>query len=1023
MAGFTLTVPKQYRARLGGEYGTPLKISIEAKNEGAARSKLVDYGIPYAATNSFGVEPQASSYYRYDQDSTALSSIKKKGGPSLVDSGVVGGGSIGANTGTFKNMGEEGSVFNDSVEQGGQSQFSPISNYKPKTAADFRQILLQAKNKRTQDASRARQLANQAQMFANESDTTRSSASDIDDIVASQGTNLGGKGDGGIVEDIDEIEPEYEITDTTASSKPDWVDSDDPRNIYKDTLKGPTNFEKLIFDINSGEIPLFSGGTFDLSPMEDVEFWNAIFELPSAGRQFTRSEMMEQGFDPEKFVGDEQQLQLEVMAKQLIKSAPNSFEAEKALKEFYDLTAMQLDSRGVGKLNTTSGRTIAQFVTQNQTKNEIDSLTNSYETNPDVFNTDLDQQLSNIKEKTSNLSTGFDPSTFDYNIGKAGGETDAFDVTGAGGANTNGASDTGSDPSTLNYNTGEELTPFNPNANTGQAGQSGQIAIQDIINSFEQLNPGQTTTYQLPMLDGEGVVIPGRFTTVVNPLLESLLDSAELNNGYVNQATLSAAQNTTAVAVAQLQKDEAVAVAYQQGVSAADIATIQQNGDYNIAVAQQIVDKHIANQQLVGTQAQAAATATAAASMATGQTGAAFLQGAAQIGAAESAAGAASPFGFMQQATTNDALQTPEQQLKAIYDQLNSVGLAQAGAANIGAQDNAFSFAAGQAINPVTGELQFDPNQIAQISANSAEAVAARGQAEAAQIQGAAQQAIAQIQSSVGLDQNNKEYQIAQIVDQTQRAVAAIQSGAQQGVAQTQSGGQLSAAQTAAGAASPYGFLQQGGTTSQLNQIFAGQNAVGMAQANPYGQTAVDRQKLQETQFNPYALTNAQGYGLGQAQAANNPYAATQLGQDSTRIDQILRGGLSPEQRIAEINASQSGQNFANQLNFISNPSAVGFATEQGLFGGGNNQVLQDINNSPEGMIPGSTFGFNSPTAAGAGGGQTTTANTDNFNPTANTFRNASDEQIGFIQGAVSAGGQSPSEFGAGVQSVTPKGY
>ena len=49
-----------------------------------------------------------------------------------------------------------------------------------------------------------------------------------------------------------------------------------------------------------------------------------------------------------------------------------------------------------------------------------------------------------------------------------------------------------------------------------------------------------------------------------------------------------------------------------------------------------------------------------------------------QLGAAESAAGAASPFGFMQQATTNDALQTPEQQLKAIYDQLNAVGHKQA---------------------------------------------------------------------------------------------------------------------------------------------------------------------------------------------------------------------------------------------------------------------------------------------------------------------------------------------------------
>ena len=95
----------------------------------------------------------------------------------------------------------------------------------------------------------------------------------------------------------------------------------------------------------------------------------------------------------------------------------------------------------------------------------------------------------------------------------------------------------------------------------------------------------------------------------------------------------------------------------------------------------------------------------------------------------------------------------------------------------------------------------------------------------------------------------------------------------------------------------------------------------------------------------------------------------------------------------------------------MSNPSAVGFATEQGL--------LNDINNSPEGNLPGSLFGFNSPSAAGAGGGQTT--NTGNFNM--NTLRNASDEQIGFLQGAAAAGGTSPSEFQAGAESFTPQGY
>ena len=298
---------------------------------------------------------------------------------------------------------------------------------------------------------------------------------------------------------------------------------------------------------------------------------------------------------------------------------------------------------------------------------------------------------------------------------------------------------------------------------------------------------------------------------------------------------------------------------------------------------------------------------------------------------------------------------------------MNAVGLAQAGASNLGAQDNAFSFAAGQ--------KEFDPNQIGQIAANSSAALAARGQVGAAEAQAKAQTEIARIQSSVGLDQNQKEYLIAQVNADTQRAVATLQAMGQNTVAQTQAGGQIGAAQAGA---TGFGALLSGdtGVNQQANEIL-------------------------------------------RAQAANNAYGSAQLGQDQSRIDQILRGGLSADQRLAEINAGQSGQNFANQLNFMSNPSAVGFATEQGLFGGGNNQVLQDINNSPEGNVPGSYLGlFNSPSPAGAGGNQTT--NTGNFN--ANTLRNASDEQIGFLQGAASAGGQTPSEFNQEVQSFTPQG-
>ena len=301
----------------------------------------------------------------------------------------------------------------------------------------------------------------------------------------------------------------------------------------------------------------------------------------------------------------------------------------------------------------------------------------------------------------------------------------------------------------------------------------------------------------------------------------------------------------------------------------------------------------------------------------------------------------------------------------------------------------------------------------------------ATGAVSVADIQSAADTAIAQLQADVGMDANAKD-----------QAIAEIQAAAEKDIATTQAGGQVDAAQASAGAASPYGFLQQGGTSDQLEQVFAGQNAVGMAQANPYGQTAADRQKLQETQFNPYALTNAQGFGLGQANAANNPYAAAQLGQGQEGIDQILRGGLSAEQRIAEINAGQSGQNQANFLNFIGNPSAVGFATESGLFSpgqglsaGAGSNVLQDISNAESGNIPGSLFGFNPPTATGAGGASQnnsggTTENISGYggNFNANTLRNASDEQIGFMQGAAAAGGQTQSEFQDSVQAFTPQG-
>jgi len=295
----------------------------------------------------------------------------------------------------------------------------------------------------------------------------------------------------------------------------------------------------------------------------------------------------------------------------------------------------------------------------------------------------------------------------------------------------------------------------------------------------------------------------------------------------------------------------------------------------------------------------------------------------------------------------------------------------------------------------------------------------AMGAVSVADIQSAAERDIAQIQANVGIDANAKE-----------QAIAEIQAAAQKDIATTQAGGQVAASQAAAGAASPYGFMQQGGTPNQLEQIFAGQNAVGLANAA----AQKDAARAGATGFGALlsgdTAQQANANAILRAQAANNAYAAQQLGQDESRIDQILRGGLSAEQRLAEINAGQSGQNQANFLNFIGNPSAVGFAKEQGLFSPGQglnasagSNVLQDISNSESGNIPGSLFGFNPPTATGAGGEATQNISDTGRNFNANTLRNASDEQIGFIQGAEAARGRTPSEFRQKVESFTPQGY
>jgi hypothetical protein len=118
----------------------------------------------------------------------------------------------------------------------------------------------------------------------------------------------------------------------------------------------------------------------------------------------------------------------------------------------------------------------------------------------------------------------------------------------------------------------------------------------------------------------------------------------------------------------------------------------------------------------------------------------------------------------------------------------------------------------------------------------------------------------------------------------------------------------------------------------------------------------------------------------------------------------LARGGLTPAERLAEIQAAGSPQQMANMLNFMGNPSAVGYATQTGM--------LQNIADSPEGMLPGSIFGLNTP--QGTSGVPT--------NPTYADLTNLSDEELGFYQGQQAAQGVTPSQLFNQAGSVTPQG-
>jgi len=274
----------------------------------------------------------------------------------------------------------------------------------------------------------------------------------------------------------------------------------------------------------------------------------------------------------------------------------------------------------------------------------------------------------------------------------------------------------------------------------------------------------------------------------------------------------------------------------------------------------------------------------------------------------------------------------------------------------------------------------------------------------AANIEAEAAKAIANIQQVVGLDENTKALAIANIETEAAQAIAALQST-----------DMASATATQAQAASPYGYLAAGGPLTDVQAILSGQY-------NPYSQNSTDMLNLARAQASGGLTNETNILGVQQAAAATNPYAATQLGQDAGRIDQILRGGLTAEEQRQLTLAGQAGQMQGNYLNYISNPFAVG--ASQTLSGGTaapfSQQQLQQMSDSPSGTVPSFAVGlgtspFALPETQAIGAAQGLPANF-----TIGDWESLSDVEQQSVSGQLSPYGITPSMIGELAASYAP---
>ena len=278
----------------------------------------------------------------------------------------------------------------------------------------------------------------------------------------------------------------------------------------------------------------------------------------------------------------------------------------------------------------------------------------------------------------------------------------------------------------------------------------------------------------------------------------------------------------------------------------------------------------------------------------------------------------------------------------------------------------------------------------------------------------------------------------------------------------------------------PFGLSQDQGVSAiqtQFNPYMQDADArlaLAKQQFDPYGQDADARTALISAQFNPYDYNQTQGlqaltrqynpYGFSQAQGlegisrqfnpygetaadrlalagmAQNPFGRNQF-EDQMLQEALARGGLSADQRLAEIRASNNPMNTQNFLSFLGNPSAVGSAVSLGGQGflnqlGGGQGLPQQAQQSPQTLNPlaplvqqlmDDRLASDPAPAVDTGSADFSYGAMKPYDPTAPAstqadFQDKTAEEIGFFEGSAAAQGVTPSALGRRTARVTPGG-